>query len=405
MAATRIVNVQLGLSSPLSLDEALAVAEGLSHKDIVGYRFENDGVVGEYFPRGEDPGEFLDEFRADFGMAPTIVGLIEAIRTTSDPLSRTEAFAPEVIEVTPSSNARELSTSSREGRVWAELAEGRASAETRGLVIARPTIDQPTESEAAAARSVQSADVTLSWEPTFARFALRNRANGTKANIYQEYIWSEPGYDPLFRDLKTALEFEINQHNASWILGNDSEPYRRPNCIQNVKEHFWATNSGYTWGVASPYGFASAGIGAYADTNDLSDWCSHQSMAIGVSNPGNVNDDGYGFKQLARWIDANRGAVATDSHVSGVVQAVEKLSCNAWPWNGNVVNTDCVGLDQAYTYNGDGPSFVTTLNRSRNVWAPTRCWLRSRTAQVWEPGQPASQVYFGSCDYMFDPLN
>lgn len=127
-------------------------------------------------------------------------------------------------------------------------------------------------------------------------------------------------------------------------------------------------------------------------------------MAIGVSNPGNVNDDGYGFKQFAVWITANRGNVATDSHVSGVVQAVEKLSCNAWPWNGNI-STDCVGLDQSYAYSGYGPSFVTTLNENRNVWAPEKCWLRSRVAQQWEPNSSPSQVYFGSCNDMFGPAN
>lgn len=177
----------------------------------------------------------------------------------------------------------------------------------------------------------------------------------------------------------------------------------RPNCVWNYKEHFWATNSGYTWGVVAPYGWTS-GIGAYADTNDLSDPCARQSMAIGVSNPGNVNDDGYGFKQFAVWITANRGNVATDSHVSGVVQAVEKLSCNASPWNGNI-STDCVGLDQSYAYSGYGPSFVTTLNENRNVWAPEKCWLRSRVAQQWEPNSSPSQVYFGSCNDMFGPGN
>lgn len=128
-------------------------------------------------------------------------------------------------------------------------------------------------------------------------------------------------------------------------------------------------------------------------------------MAIGVGSPGNLADDGYGFKHLGLWIDANRGNVATDSHVSGVVQAVEQLSCDAWPWNG-YISTDCVGLNQNYTYNGYGPSYWTTLSQSRNVWAPEQCWQTSREPQQWDmPPAPPSQVYFGSCNDMFGPLN
>lgn len=392
------------LSGPLSLEDAVDIAEG-RERPVVGYRFENDGVVGEYFPNGEDPDLFQARFFGDFGMDPTIIGLVEQVETARDPREAGSEMSPQAITV-PQARTMTQPQSSRSGQVWDELAHGRDVASEQSLLQEEVEVDLPSESTVLDSGEIgQRAAIELDWQYTFGRFGLRNRGSSPQmANIYQEYIWSEPTQSPLFRDLNTALEFEINQHNMSWILGQDTQGYQRPNCIPNVSEHYWATNRGFTWGVVSPYGFASQGIGAYADTNDLSDFCSVQSMAVGISNPGNVNDDGYGTTQMAIWIDANRGNVASQSHVSGTIQAVEKLSCDNAPWNG-AVGTDCVGLNYFYTYNGEGESAYGTLQRNRDAWAPTLCWMATRHKMQMEPGKPADTYHPGSCDAMFGPMN
>ena len=395
-AGKRIANVLVHLSTAVTLPEAIRLGAGLD-KNIVGYRFENDGVVGEYFPRGDEPSDFLEQFRTDFGMQPRIVSLVSAVEVATDPQRVGAEVIPETIKVS-SSGPSELFSSSREGARWDALKQGRELAESPGR--AESTGQTVLSDSVDADLSANATTTLLSWEPTIARFALRNAGTPQQASIYQEYVWSEPGFSPSLRDTNTALEFEINQHNANALLW----PGFRPNCIANYREHFWAKNANYTWGVFSPYGFASVGIGAYADTDELFDVCGLQSMAIGISNPGNVNDDGNGFTQLGMWIAADRGSAATDSHVSGVIQAVEKLRCNIWPWNG-VVSTGCVGLNTNYVYNGFGPSSYLTLNENREVRAPEKCWLTSRIAQQWDPNAAPSQLYFGSCDDMFAPGN
>lgn len=76
-AESRTANVPVLLSAALPLSDAITAGSATDMK-IVGYRFENDGVVGEYFPRGEDPSLFLAQFREDFGMEPRIVSLSPA---------------------------------------------------------------------------------------------------------------------------------------------------------------------------------------------------------------------------------------------------------------------------------------------------------------------------------------
>ncbi|MBN9224258.1 MULTISPECIES: hypothetical protein [unclassified Microbacterium] len=389
-----MLHIPVALSQPVGLSEAIDIAEA-SSMPIVGYRFENDGVVGEYFPNGQQPEEFRQTYIADFGMEPRIVGLVKEVAVDFDAKPGAER-SPETLEVDAGLSARYNFGTSREGKMWDRLAAGLSAADSLGVL--QDPIDQAGITEETSEPLAQRSTLALSWEPTFARFDLRDTSAG-KARIVQEYVWSEPGYDPALRDLDTALEFEINQHNDNILLTGV-----RPNCFSwNYQDHFWAKNSGYTWGVASWFGF-SYGIGAYADTNDLTDSCYVQSMAIGISNPGNIGDDGYGNRQVALWMLADGGALAADSEVSGVIQAVEKLSCDNWPWNGQI-STDCVGLNTSYTYSGYGPTYYTTLSRSRGFRAPEKCWQTSRVKMQWEPGKPEDQVYTGPCSDMFGPVD
>lgn len=253
---------------------------------------------------------------------------------------------------------------------------------------------------ALSAPDLENQRAEMSWVPDFSQFALKNRTQGSQsfANFFERYVWSEPSQKPIFRDLDFGLEFEINQHNGSAIHAG----IRYATCVPGIKEHFRAVNYGFSWGAIAPYGWY-AGPGAYGDVNDWFDPCSQQSMAIGIREPGYVNSSPFGDAELILWIDAVRGTLATENKVSGVIQAVEGLSCQAPPWNGTI-NTDCMGLNGGVVYNDVGPTYYTTLNASRDFWAPNLCWVTYRQKQLM-PNGVEDYVWRDSCALMGFPDN
>lgn len=100
----RVLHVPVALSQPVGLSEAIDIAEA-SSTPIVGYRFENDGVVGEYFPNGQQPEEFRQTYIADFGMEPRIVGLVKEVAVDFDAKPGAER-SPETLEVDAGLSAR-----------------------------------------------------------------------------------------------------------------------------------------------------------------------------------------------------------------------------------------------------------------------------------------------------------
>lgn len=372
-AETITVYAPVELDRNVSFQDALLLGES-SDLNIVGYRYENYDVVGEYFPGSRDPQVFLNEFEKDFGTEPQVSGLIAAVEKPVSYAQTREGVAFN-LQVPPGIETFR-SVPSYAGSAWDELKESRKSE-----VVA------PFDGDAALQ--------TATWEPNFAEFGTKELPDN-RAMIWERYVWNvSSGHHPVYRDLDWGLEFEIKQHNSSpiWIGQN------RPFCaLTNYKLHFWAINQAYDWTVYAPYGDLTT-IGAYADTNDLSDACAEQTMSIGFKNPGQVWDDGYGYTELAILINAPGGTLAESSPISGYIDTVDSYSCDPAPWNGTP-HTDCMGLDYNATYPGPGPASYATLDVSRGYIAPDSCWNTYFDAQVL-PDSTVGHVWKFDCTYLF----
>jgi len=360
--------------TPLARSVSIEDASRLGSKlglNVVGYRYENPGIIGEYFQSDADSNaQFVASFRAFNGTEPQVVGLItrvpapsadtrstNSIRSTPSPLpvpSDLPTFAPPKIDNAPA---------------WDRMQHARSRAET-------------TSQTASALR------IARTWQPTYGQYMTFNQ-NG-RAKIWQDLIWSGYGSDstPLNRDLNWGLEFEVNQqisyysNTARPACGLASDPNSPAALDRNM---FWAVNRNYNWTLYYTNTQTPASLGAYADTNDLLDQCNTQSMAIGIRSPGLLTTDGQVY-EVAMLIDAPRGTLASTTPISANIQQVEGYSCNGFPWNGTA-NTDCMGLNQGARPNGvDNNTNHGMLNSSRGYRAAGSCWETYLEAQLGAEG-------------------
>lgn len=163
--------------------------------------------------------------------------------------------------------------------------------------------------------------------------------------------------------------------------------------MPGYRDHFWVWNLYYDWNVYAPFGSVPM-LGAYADTNDLLDPCRQQTMSIGLGYPGNIGSS-YGYADLTITIESLRGALSADSIVSGVIDAVDRYSCDGFPWYGTP-STDCMGLDLQASYPGAGPDFYVTLNQDRGARAAGACWNTTLDPQ-WLPDGTYDNVWMWDC--------
>lgn len=301
---------------------------------VLGYRFENSDIVGEYSVSSEETvDQFLDTFNDRFGTQPEVTGLI--------------------VEV-PVPDEQEASRSA----VPTNLVSGVA-------VFDAPTISLPQEERDAAqdmsatTMAVDAAD----WRPDDAEFSVTEQSG--RADFFQSYWWYN-GNSPQLMPSGWGAEFEVN-------LYNDAIGGHRPNCRFNYKDAFWAKNYDWNWAVMRPdyQGANLSSLGAYADYNDLSDECKRNSIAIGLRYPQNIQyvNGGYG---IIMWVSAPNGNQAS-SRVGGTVQAVWDGYCTSILGSG-MSFTDCMGV-YAGSWPSSAPTFRLTANYDNGWTVPSKCWV------------------------------
>lgn len=340
--ALELTRFQVPFESSQSLSEAV-VTKSLFGYPVLGYRFENDEIVGEFSPSSEvGVDNYLADFFADYGTAPEVkFAIIEIPVELARKLHEDEARAPAKAPLR--AEAAFEASPVDPVKIDALLAQFRArnpeKPEPRTARTA--TTWKPTQADIQVFRDSIFVDFSqyYYWDGSTARTGVMNSADGWEAevNIYT----SHP-------------DFQGGERGGSQCPGAKDRPF--------------AKNYNWTWSALVNTGsgmttLASA-ANAYADYNDLQDACNRNSMAIGIRSPQAIPSYPDGMQEVLLNIQALRGQDET-GRIGGVVQAVNGTWCSLNPW---LSNTDCMGVGQSSSGNR------LTLAEWRNWIAPNKCW-------------------------------
>lgn len=302
-----------------SIESNLQGLEG----ELIGYRFENENLVGEFFVDGEQSlDDFANRFEATFKTQPEFSSAIYLVNEKpSSPVEVNFLSLDEEFVARP-----------------AEVPEA-----------ALNTDSSPNPS----ARS--SASDRLKWTPeTVDATVLRS---GNRQHFVLRMSWGENS--PKNMPKKFGIEFEINLHNGA--------TGQRPLCGIDAGDKFLAKRqSWYNWYVMVPKATHLKEAEPYADYNDLLDSCGVNSMAVGVRYGARIPSLPNGNYSVITGIEAPIGT-AKSNKVSGVIQSVDNDACALLP---APILTDCMGVGQT-SY---GSQNFLSIERGW-VAAPNLCWV------------------------------
>jgi len=303
---------------------------------VVGVRFENDQVVGEYF-LGSDksPDEFLKEFADTFGTVPQVASLLVEMpkrdgATKHLPLAEVETGSPPfVAEPIPDQKLEEIFGKYRDEDTSARLA-------------------------------------FPDWEP-------QNMHPGTfrsgGSQYFANFIEWGTSTDPTDIPGSFGIEFGIDLYNGA--VGTRGSVLPGDICGPNFRDQFIAKNYSWnSWWTASGAGSLALAY-PYADLNDFLDSCGRNAMTIGFASPQDMPIWGAGpwGMEITTMIDAKPG-VTSSSSLGGGAQLVNSASC---PFDGSVAFTDCMGIPVI------PPPGVAVSRTSLATWrgwtaAYDKCW-------------------------------
>jgi len=370
----KISVLQAAFSHHIELDDALNISESYPG-DVVGVRFENDQVVGEYFLGGDkSPAEFLAQFADMYGTQPEASSLLVAVdyrdpelagsargsSPTYEPLAEIDVpGTPFVAPRMTSEDAAELRENNRGGP---------------------ETVSAGSQKVSASSATAAAAATTVRWQPQVV-YAGTIRS-GKSQYFYNSLDWYAP-YGPKTLTGPIGIEFEINIQNGA--SGTRGSVVPGQICGPNFRDQFIAKNYNLnSWSISSYYGGVSKAY-PYADLNDLFDPCGLNSMAVGLASPYDLPNFPAGPNaSLETFIDAKVGT-KTSSLVSGNLQLVDSSLCT---FNGTFAFTDCMGLqgvDPAWKY----ATSRSTLNETR-AWkaSPEKCWVSADYGRIAPVSQP-----------------
>lgn len=344
--STTIVHVPF--SAARTLSDALRTTDIDGYK-VLGYRFENAEVVGEFSPlTGIQPEQYLEEFFQTYGTEPQFVAAIVSV-----PVHVAEAWAGEKNVSGYRDSAEEF--------VAAPVDAAKLDDLLAGFRDRNPALNGSDPASLPEARSA-SALAATTWQPTQADIMIF-RANSSIVYFQQYYYWDGTTAHTTVMHPDDGWEGEVNiftARPASQVCGTPgTDPGDYP----------FAKNYGWTWAAlvntGGGMGTLASAAGAYADYNDDSDPCGKNSMAIGIRTPQAIPSYPSGMQEVMLTIQAPRGLDNT-GRIGGVVQAVNETGCFLQPW---LSSTDCMGVTSSSA--GARP----TLGEWRNWTAPPKCWV------------------------------
>lgn len=319
------------LSAPATLDRAETLADSATAENIVGYRYENPEIVGEFFITPDQTAEsFQANFEATFGTQPQITSMIYIIPIDQVTSQADSALTPIETGESPF----------QAPPIAADVAEE--------MVASVPANDP----------SIQATQATHNWTPQVVDASTWR--TGTTQNFALRMSWGPN--KPTNLDGNYGIEFEMN-------LYNDGSTNMRPFCSAGYKDRFIAKREGWlNWYMTAPTGQGLANANPYADYNDLSDECRINSMALGVQYGNRIPPHTSGAYSLLTGIVAPIGT-QNSNPVGGVIQSVNNTSCI---FGGAL--TDCMGV----TPGSQGSQLFLNYTRGENdpSWAasPNLCW-------------------------------
>lgn len=339
--------VTLPLSHAVTLRDAVKFAPRITSQ-VTGFRFDNGDIEGEYSPTPDQTLEqFLAGFLERFGTQPEVTGVVVKV-AVEEAQQRVGARSAPLDPGAPAFDAPAVTLSPEYAKVAEPPADG--------------------ASEQRIAQSAVAAADPVDWRPNDFEASITNH-NG-RADFFTSYWWHS-GSNPSQMPLGFGAEFEIN-------LINSASTNTRPACLSGYKDRFWAKNYSFNWALYKSDSSAAshAGVGAYADYNDLLDTCNRNSIAIGMRYPRNIAEaPGMGFG-VQIWVSAPRGTTTT-SKIGGLVQAISDHYCRSGP-GASMALTDCMGVTAGSWPLAPGLKSRTTLNETRGWTAPAKCWTSQK---------------------------
>jgi hypothetical protein len=351
---------EVGFAHPVSLDSALTVSDALG-TDVVGYHFTSDTIVGDFWPdAGMSSDEFLAQIDAGTGTAPEIVSV----------------YVP----------ADEVSEVQRRG-VYDVLGADLPVFDAPDPDLSLMTGPERDESRGTAARAPGD-----TWQPVDAEAQVTD--SGSNLAITAKYSWwgLSPFAAPVVMADHWGMEFQFDFYTIMRPhLGGEYPAFygRRPFC-GNTYEYYkdWAAASTrpynwYAYVISGPdYIVAPGTLGLYGDFNDLSDFCTVSTIAVGMAQP-KAMPDSYGDNFLTINMYPLRGN-ETKSTLGAIVQPVSRNHCEQNP---SMPLMDCMGVTPG-DYPGPGPKTSRmVLNNVNNNKAPNLCWYSANfgttAADIW----------------------
>lgn len=304
----KVTRVEVDFAHKLSLTDALAAKKPAGDTPMA-YRFDGDGVVGEWAPSQISSSEFLSEFKTKYGTEPEVVGYLVNQKLESVQESAKSGQLPQRLEKV---------------KVSAPVFDAPAIPQAKVKQLSRTQTAAVTPSATTAAASSAT-----SWYAGGGYFSI---GPGGNYMYFTAQVTS-----PHFTNIPNGYGIEIGMDQI-----NDDTGTRGgiPACGPDFRNRFVAENYNWaSWQAYIPGGNVSASR-PYADYNDLFDSCGRQSMAIGFQYANKVSGT-----EVDTTIQAPPG-YAVSNRLFSNIQIVDNVNCTSTAGSGVGGLTDCMGTAQ-----------------------------------------------------------
>jgi hypothetical protein len=355
-------NVSVALSASVAVPDAIALAATLDEA-VKGFRYENAGLIGEFFPSASKPvEEFASEFSQKYSTEPQIVAIIVE-----------RAVDPESGKAEPGLDALVVDT-------LPFIAEAPSESSLNGAIeesLSNENNDGTTDGSAGAPDRRDGAEST-DWVPELAQVKI-NRVDD-RVFIQQFLNWGS--HVPTSVPEHYGMEVELNTYN------DEMPDLLRPSCLGDhlfdYSKQFFADSHNTNWSLSVLGGGDE--VEPYSDTDNL-DSCQKNSFAIGIRYPQKIPAAPNGDHVALIEIDAEAGAVP-ETRIEGVLQLVDDYACEI-PY---ISLADCMGDTLTEPVGVKGNARI--LSGDRRWMAPDRCWIAEDFLTLATPiqscGQPQS---------------
>jgi hypothetical protein len=390
----------------VSLGDAVDVMSNRS-ETVLGYRYESNDIVGEWFPDSETVSDFLYESQTKYATVPAVAQVIvldpsATLMVGGSGMSRVRQMAslPDSIVTNKPVLVPALATGPEIQAFQASVDD--AVSTENSQVVAGLVAPDATWGPMALAPSPS----LLRWDPSRADIRIQKIVVSVPGGVVRKvrfdsnYYWNGVRTSPTKVDSNFGLEFSNdvvgnhyakNAYRCELPLVPQCWPIIGASCDKSESQNWLVANMhGWSWRVyvyAASTAAASKGAKAitpYADYNDLWDECNRNSITIGLRYPEKIPQLADGSYRLRVVIDAPKGpgnfgqSSDNSDKVSSIVQAVERISCSqSESLHLKTSLTVCMGANVAVPWLAYGRPYEKLLALKPDRVGPNYCWTVS----------------------------